>query len=201
MYLKLLKRYLYITLNYSTVMLIMLTISSNLTYKCTAQNHDIENLNLIETSNCFKLKETDTNSHPTVLSLGMGASTYKFVNLYFYQINIPPYIGQNFYIETGLILFRERYIDYNESTTNLLYLNLYFAHRWEVNQKIFIYGGGGFSISPVGGIWTNLLLKSDFKLTEIFYFGIEIKQGIYFGTNTSKYFQYPSFSINLTFQL
>jgi len=145
---------------------------------------------------------TDTVSYPTLISFGTGASAYKFVNQYFYELNIFPYIGRNFYLKTGLILYRVRYIDYGrESMSNLLYANIYFLRIWEISKKINLFGGGGFSISPFGGILTNLSFHANFKLSGSFYTGLELKQCLYFGKDISKYIKYPSVSINLFLKL
>lgn len=189
-------------LRFITILVLLLITVNN----CLSQYPEIE-FNLKEKSSklnfcqSFALhKKADTNTYPTLLSIGAGAHTYKFINQYYFEANILPYIGQDFYIQTGFIVYRIRYYDYDESTTDLFYLNLYFIHRWDIKRKIFIYGGGGFSFWPLGFL-PNIILKGDYKLTKSIYIGIEIKKALLFGKNASKYFKYPAISFNFSIKL
>jgi hypothetical protein len=186
---------------FKTSILALILISVNF---CLSQNlfkNEIKFINKrleSDTTDSFYLSYlTDTVSYPTLISFGIGASTYKFVNQYFYELNIFPYIGRKVYIKTGLILYRIKIIDYGrESMTDLLYANIYFLRIWEISKKINLFGGGGFSISPFGGIITNLSFHANFKLSSSFYTGLELKQCLYFGKDISKYIKYPSISFN-----
>jgi len=122
------------------------------------------------------VKAVDTVSYPILLSFGVGAYTYKFVNMYYYELDILPHIGQRLYLETGLILYRTRYYDNEQITTDHLYLNLYFLHRWDIKNKIYIYGGGGFSISVPIGFIANIIIRGDYKMTKTINLGLEIKR-------------------------
>lgn len=190
-------------LRFISILVILLIVGNT----CPAQSPVIEKLKLKENSEFYLnsysslLKEADSNTYPILLSVGAGAHTYKFINQYYFEANTLSYIGQELYFETGLILYRNRNHDNEDFTTNLVYINLILLHRWEITQKIFIYGGGGFSYWPPGNLLTNLIFKSDFKLANLLFIGIEIKKGLYFSTKASKYFMYPAISLNFSVEL
>jgi hypothetical protein len=184
-------------IGFKTIMLALMLTS---VYYCPGQDLTFNNFKLHYPP--LSKKFDDSVSYPTLISAGTGAYTYKFVNMYFYEINVLPHISQKIYLETGLILYRTRYYDSVESTTELIYLNLYFHHRWDIKNRIFIYGGIGFSIAPISGFIANIKIRGDYKLNKTINLGIEIKKGFYFRNKSPwKYYLYPAISANLSINL
>lgn len=143
----------------------------------------------------------DTNTNDKFISIGISASIYKFPNTYFATINYMAPIGQEIYILTGLEYHDYIAHDNVESQAQLIYADLYIAHRWSTKIHSNIFLGGGFSIAPLGSILARILFRYDFALSEWLFLGADVRQSINITKQSSKYHNYPSLGFNFTLKL
>lgn len=181
------------TLKYFTVLLLSIC-------SLNAPNSYGQELNLGKKLNSELYDSNLTNfnkKEASYLSLGLGTSTYKFINLYSIDANIIFPFLQKLYLKMGFIVYDDIKYDPNDSKPFPFYFNLYFLHMWEVSRKVNIFGGIGLSFFPVGGAIYNIDIITNYKLSNHFFLGLELKQGLNFGKNSSKYSKVPFLSLNL----
>lgn len=149
-----------------------------------------------------KITISDTNSNnngTTFISLAIGASTFKFVNLGFFEANLTLPIGQDINIITGISYYKEINYDPYQTAPTPFNINLYLSHNWNIND-LTLSLGGGFNFSFLS-LYPKILVNINYKLTKYLYSGIGIQQFLIFGQQKSKYFSLPFISIHFIIKL
>ncbi|MBN8585180.1 MAG: hypothetical protein J0M37_08790 [Ignavibacteria bacterium] len=138
----------------------------------------------------------------TLFSLYAGASTYRFLNLYFFEANIFYSINEKLYLKNGITIFRE--IKRDPYQTNpagtLFHLNVFLYRLWQLNNNIIFFTGGGIKINPIS-LLPCIELKIDFKIIKGLYLGLNWYQTLVYPKKSSNYIIYPMTSIILSIKL